>query len=584
VSTTLSKQWTIAPPAPADFIRQCSTHRISPVLGQVLWNRGFDSPDAASRFLYVRGEAQNPFDLTDMSAAVLRIRQAIKKQEPIVVYGDFDADGVTATTVMVSGLQALGARVEPYIPNRVEEGYGLNSPALIDLAKKGVRLVITVDCGIRSAPEVRDGIAAGLDIVVTDHHSLGPELPDAIAVVNPQREDPPPGYAGVGVAYLVIQALVTAFQQNERNFTISANGHGSIEAEAFLESLLDLVAIGTVADLMPLNKLENRILVRRGLAVLNRAERPGVRALMEVAGVEPGQATATSIGYALGPRINAAGRLDDAMLAVNLLLSPTLNEAAQWAHELQALNTKRQDITRAAQDVIRERMADHDGALPLIFASDPSFEPGIVGLVAGRLVEEYFRPSIVMEEGETESRASCRSIPQFDITRALDECADLLVRHGGHKLAAGFTVINENIPTLRQRLLEKAAAELAGRTLVPTLDVDYVFEDVNRLHEDLVAELSMLEPCGHDNPAPVFMVRNVHVADHRTVGRDSKHLKLRLSRAGQPPLDAIGFGLGEWAGQMPDRIDVAFQLEINEWQGRRTLQANVQDIRPAGEE
>lgn len=568
------KRWIVARPAATEYLNRY--RGMSPVLAQVLFNRGFEDPQHAYNFLYDKSTTHNPFDLIDMNKAVSRIRQAIKRQEFIVVYGDFDADGVTSTTLLVKALRQLGGKVRPYIPHRVDEGYGLNSEALISLAQKGVTLVITVDCGIRSVQEVEDGKAAGLDIIITDHHSLGPELPDAFAVVNPKRgKYPEEMLAGVGVAFKVVQALVMAGRQNQKR-----ERNGRFPRELQVSEFLDLVAIGTVADLMPLNHLENRVMVRRGLEVLNQAKRPGVRALLDVAGIEPGTVTTTSIGFGLGPRINAAGRLDDAIIAYKLLSANNLTEGQQFAQQLQELNIRRQDITRNAQQLIQDQLnLEDDTDIPLIFASHESLEPGIVGLVAGRLTEKYFRPAVVMEVGEDECRASCRSIPQFDITSALDQCADLLIRHGGHTLAAGFTVATENVAPLRERLTEIAYDTLHGQVLVPTLDVDAEV-DVHQLTYDLVDELSLLEPSGHANSMPIFMMRNVHVAEYRTVGKDAKHLKLKISHAGMPPMDAIGFGLGEWVKAMPERIDVAFQLEINEWQGRKSLQANLQDIRP----
>jgi single-stranded-DNA-specific exonuclease len=391
-------------------------------------------------------------------------------------------------------------------------------------------------------------------------------------VVNPKQEDckyPEDMLAGVGVAFRLAEALLTA-----------ANGmHDRYKPIVTPDDLLDLVAMGTVADLMPLNHLENRVLVRQGLEVINKAKRPGVHALLEVAGIKPGTVNTTGIGFGLAPRINAAGRLDDAMLAYRLLSADGIEDAQQWAAKLQALNVQRQELTREAQEIIRERLeAERQIDLPLIFASHRDFRPGIVGLVAGRVTEEFFRPAIVMEEGETESRASCRSIPQFDITHALDQCADLLVRHGGHALAAGFTVLNENIPALKKRLLEIAERALTGQELMPTLDLDGEV-DIHQLSEALVDEFSQLEPTGNANPPPLLMTRNVRVLECRTVGKESQHLKLKFARAGQPPLDAIGFGLGEWAAVLPERIDVVYQLEINEWNGRQSLQLNLQDIR-----
>lgn len=567
--SNLQKRWLVAPPVPPEMLRQY--RGMSPTLAQVLYNRGFTEPEAAYQFIYTKECSHSPFDLTDMPKVVERIRRAIRNREPIVVYGDFDADGVTSTMLMVQALRAFGAQVTPYIPHRVDEGYGLNSPALIKMAQKGVKLVITVDCGIRSVQEVLDGRAAGLDIIITDHHSLGPELPDAYAVVNPKREGYPEDMlAGVGVAYKVAQALRLAF---------SANGGRNKQPQLNLDSLLDLVAIGTVADLMPLSRLENRAMVRRGLEMLNRAERPGIRALLEVSGIKPGSVSAMSIGFGIGPRINAAGRLEDAMQAYKLLAARTDTEAKEWAERLNTLNTRRQEITRAAQETIRNKL-DHKDSATLIFASDSSFEPGIVGLVAGRLTEEFYLPTIVMEEGETESRASCRSIPQFDITQALDQCADLLVRHGGHALAAGFTVLNENIPALKDRLTGIVQDALRGQTLAPGIEIDAKL-DIHQLSESLVAELEVLEPTGNGNTKPTFMIERARILETRTVGKDERHLKLKIARAGQPPLDAIGFGLGDWATRGEDCLDLAFQIELNEWNGRQNLQLKLQDVRKA---
>lgn len=568
-----SKKWLPAQNVPASQLRQF--RNLHPILAQVLIKRGFTTPEAIRHFLYDKKTTHNPFDMPDMKKAVDRILSAIKQGEKIFVYGDFDADGVTSTVLLVEALEALNAHACPYIPHRVDEGYGLNTPALMGIVEQGASLVITVDCGIRSVQEVEDMKSTDLDIIITDHHSLGAELPDAYAVINPKID----GYAeemlaGVGVAFKLVQALIME-ARNDPFFSKQSSDKNIIP----IENLFDLVAIGTVADLMPLDRLENRILVRRGLEVLRQAKRPGIKALLDVAGVSPTEVTTTTIGFVIGPRINAAGRLDSAMLAYHLLASPTYEEALRWANQLNALNIERQDITRTAQQKISESLKNQQqDDIPLIFASDASLTSGIVGLVAGRLTEEYFRPAIVMEQGEIESRASCRSIPQFDITQALDHCADLLVRHGGHSLAAGFTVINDNIPALHERLMKLAGDILNGQSLVPTLEID-VEVDINQLHESLVHQLNLLEPCGNGNPQPTFMCRNVYVMDCRTVGKDDSHLKLKLSRTGQPPLDAIGFGLGEWAKRMPQYIDIAFQLELNEWNGRKNLQANLQDIR-----
>jgi single-stranded-DNA-specific exonuclease len=570
------KFWDIAPRARGEHLRRYKG--MSPLLAQVLYNRGFTTPEEATRFLHADDPANGQMlgfkgKKLAIDQALARIRRAIKSGERIVIYGDFDADGVTSTALLVQVLKALGANVAPYIPHRVDEGYGLNAEALLKLARTGAKLVITVDCGIRSVEEVEDGKACGLDIIVTDHHSLGPDLPKAFSVINPKCDDceyTEDMLAGVGVAYRLAEALLTIEGNARRNKPLPTS-----------DDLLDLVAIGTVADLAPLDRPENRALVRRGLDILNNTKRPGIRALMEVAGLRSGTILAMHIGFALGPRINAAGRLDSADTALDLLLTEDESEAIGLAQKLQSLNAQRQELTRNAQEVIRQQL-ESDGLLdaPLIFAGDSDFKPGIVGLVAGRLTEEFYRPTVVMEYGEEESRASCRSIPEFDITSALDKCAGLLVRHGGHAQAAGFTVKNENIPALKAQLMDLAHGALHGQELKPRLEIDAVVS-AESLSIELAEELKALEPTGHHNATPILVSRGLRVSEMRTVGKESNHLKLKFARIGQQPLDAIGFNLADYQPKPDDCVDVVYELEINEWNGKRGVQLRMEDIRPA---
>lgn len=573
----LLKNWEIARSlSPSQLRRYRNVH---PVLAQVLYNRGLQDPDDAYHFLYDKKFEADPFRFKDMTKAVGRTLQAIRKLEPIAVYGDFDADGVTSTTLMMHVLRKLRANVIPYIPHRVDEGYGLNTPALGDLAKQGIKLVITVDCGIRSVQEVDDAKAMGLDIIITDHHSIGPEIPDAYAVVNPQQDDcaGEKRLAGVGVAFMFGLALLQKAKESAR-----AKGNHRYDPKVRISDLLDLVAIGTVADIMPLNAALNRMLVQHGLDTINQQRRLGISALMEVAGLKAGEVDAMGIGFGLGPRINAAGRLDSAMLAYRLLAARNKDEAKQYADQLELLNRDRQKFTREAQKRIEQQLEDDETMADghLIFAMDEHVKPGIVGLVAGRLTEAYYRPAVVVDKGETESHASCRSIPEFNITQALDECADLLLRHGGHAMAAGFTVRNENLPALRERLADIADRILHGEALIPTLDIDMEL-DIQQVNMGLISELSRLEPTGNNNEAPTFVTRRLKVMEHRTVGSDNTHLKLIVQGGHEPPIDCIGFRLAHWAQDMPACIDIAYRLEINDWQGRRNLQFNVQDIRPA---
>lgn len=579
----LSKRWLVAPPASPKLLATFTesirppyqNKRISPILAQLLYNRGLHRPDDAREFLFAKpfkALKYDPFKLKDMSKAVRRINEAVKRGQKIAVYGDFDADGVTSTTLMMKTLTYIGADAIPYIPHRVDEGYGLNTPALQQLARDGIKLVVTVDCGIRSVVEVADGKRAGLDIIITDHHSVGPELPAAYAVVNPQQEDcdGEPLLAGVGVAFMVARAILLDRLRN-------GDKHRQDEYADFVESLLDLVAIGTVADIMPLNIPLNRVLVRDGLAVLNKTKRPGLQALIKVAGLQIGKLSAYSIGFGLAPRINAAGRLDSAMLAYELLACEDMARAEELALQLQKLNTHRQDLTRTAQELVREQIKED--AL-LIIAKDESFQPGIVGLVAGRLTEEYYRPAIIMERGADESHGSCRSIPPFNITRALDECADLLIRHGGHAMAAGFAIANKNLPQFEARMAQIAQRTLGDLELMPALEIDMPL-DVQQINEDLERELRYLEPLGHQNPQPTFVTYNLRVIENRKVGGAGNHLKLKLEKPGFPPLDAIAFDFGHYADTLPERIDVVYTLEMNQWNGNQYLQLNIQDLRPS---
>jgi single-stranded-DNA-specific exonuclease len=538
---------------------------------QVLYNRRIRQPAQVRAFMAQDAPLHDPFQLKGMDIAVARIAQAIQDGERIAVYGDFDADGVTSTALLTQTLQALGATVAPYIPDRVDEGYGLNTGALDKLAARGASLVITVDCGIRSSKEVAYGAHLGLDIIITDHHSTGPELPPAQAVINPKQPDcayPFKELAGVGIAFKLAQALLK---------TVSSPAGNAIPLRQ--EHLLDLVALGTVADVVPLID-ENRSLVQRGLRQLNAPWRRGILALMERARIKPGLVNSTAIGFMLGPRINAAGRLQSAMLAYYLLMTRDPAKATCYADQLNRLNQERQHLTLEATKLARSQVTNETGDVPyLLFAASPDFKAGIVGLVASRLAEEFYRPSVILEQGAQKSRASCRSIPEFHITRALDECADLLVRHGGHAAAAGFTVHNENLPALRERLQTIARQELAKADLAPKLEIDDELTLGPDLY-DLCAELDRLQPFGEANPVPIFVSRGLRVERWQTIGLDGRHLKL-LVNDGQARWDAIAFRQGPKAGQLPEVIDLAYQLDMSEWNGRKRLRLIVQDWQPA---
>jgi single-stranded-DNA-specific exonuclease len=586
------KRWHVAARAPDDVLSRFPD--LPRAIKQILYNRKIVEPDEVRAFLDHQPPGDtDPFQLKGMSEAVARLRRAIDAGEMIAVYGDYDADGVTATALMTQTLTALGGRVCHYIPDRFDEGYGLNVDALTKLAGEGVHVVLTVDCGIRSVAEVMHGNRQGMDVIITDHHSPAGEPPPALATINPKQVGchyPFKQLAGVGLAFKLAQALL---QTTESRPSLAE------------DDLLDLVALGTVADVAPLLD-ENRALVTRGLDRLNSPQRVGLQALMAQAGAQPGKIGAETIGFVLGPRLNAAGRLESALAAYELLLTDDIFRAGQLAQQLGSQNTERQAQTRIFVEEARRAILDDGVSRALYIIARPSFNRGVVGLVAGRLTEEFYRPTLVAERGEKETTGSARSIPEFHITRALDECIDLLERHGGHSAAAGFTVKNENLAALEAKLQAIAERELAGKELVPALEIDYESElhriDRRRTEDLLTARaagrpvdekekeqglrimdgLDRLRPFGAGNPAPVFSSRGLEIKGKRVLGADGEHLKLVLYD-GRQTWDAIAFRQGAWLDHLPARADVAYTLEVNEWNGRSRLQLNVKDIKPAEE-
>ncbi|HKI54559.1 MAG TPA: single-stranded-DNA-specific exonuclease RecJ, partial [Anaerolineales bacterium] len=466
-------------------------------------------------------------------------------------------------------LEGLGGNVRSYIPNRFDEGYGLNTDALDSLKEEGVKLVITVDCGIRSPDEALHARTIGLDLIISDHHHPdGLNLPPAFAIINPkQHGDPYPDkeLAGVGIAYKISEALVSR-QPSANNFQ--------------LKDLLDLVALGTVADLAPLVG-ENRVLVRRGLRQIHETKRQGLFSLAGVANTQINKITAGNIGFMLGPRLNASGRLESALASLELLTTTDFMRAGQLAQQLDVQNKQRQAITKSMQTQAEEMAMNEDPDAFLIFAAHEEFNPGVVGLTASRLTDLYYRPAIVAAKGEEETRGSCRSIPEFHITDALDLCKDLLVRHGGHAAAAGFTVKNENLPEFVSRIKQIAKDQLDGQDLRQTLtaDMEVTLEEMNF---EVLEHLAYLEPTGYGNPGPVFVTRDVKVKSSRTVGAEGRHLKLTLEDSRGASYDSIGFRIGHLKENLASHIDVLFTLEANEWNGRTTLQLNLKDLKAAG--
>jgi len=557
-----SKRWIIAPPL-TDSARTALA-AYPPLIAQLLFNRGLADPAEAEAFL--TGQLTQSDDLqllTGLPETVERLQRAVRAKERIAVYGDYDTDGVTATALLVQVLTALGADVRPYIPHREDEGYGLNVEALQTLKDDSVTLVITVDCGIRSLDEGEAARALGLDLIITDHHHPGPELPRALAIVNPKQPGdayPEKGLAGVGLAYKIAQGLIRPMNPKP-----ALNG----------SDVLDLVALGTVADLAPLTG-ENRILVRQGLTAMNKPRREGLKSLIAIARLKPGLIDAVGIGFALGPRLNAAGRLESALAAYELLTTTDVFIASQRAIQLEQQNRDRQDLTRHTHARAREIVLAAHAEAPLLFAADPDFKSGVVGLAASRLMDEFYRPAVVATRGEELTKGSARSIREFHITEAFDQCKHLLVRHGGHAAAAGFTAASDKVDQLAESLQQVAATELRGLDLRPALHIDAEIA-LSGLNGELLNGLQQFEPCGYSNPTPLLASRDVKVVSSRTVGMEGKHLKLTLGD-GRMTLDAIAFNQGTWQDKMPTRVNVAYHLEFNEWNGERRMQLNVRDI------
>lgn len=567
--TQLTRQW--LPPEPLPPQAEVALADFDPIQRAILFRRGFRDAESARRFLAPESEpGHDPFALAGLQPGAERLLRACRMEETVAVYGDYDADGLTASALLVRVLTRLGARAQVYVPDRFEEGYGLRVEALRELRAQGVDLVVTVDCGIRSLQEAEEARSLGLDLIITDHHHPGASLPAALAVVNPKQPGdnyPFKELSGAGLALKIAQGLCR------------------LAGESECEAPLELVALGTVADLVPLTG-ENRSLVAAGLHRLNAAGDatvallPGLRALLQVAGLRPGRIDAAAIAFGLAPRLNAVGRLRSADAAYRLLVTEDDREAGRLAQELQAANRERQELTKRIVAAARERGLTAEPVPELVFAAEVDFHPGVVGLAAARLMEECYRPVVLAVRGEATTRGSARSIPEFHITQALDRCARLLLRHGGHAAAAGFTLRTEDLEAFAAGLKAVAAEGLGGLDLRPKLSIDaeVTFSD---LGPDLVSFLEQVEPCGSGNPRPLLLVRDVSVTDARGVGRDGVHLKLTLAQ-GRRQMDAIAFRQAQGWQRLPRRLDVVAHLERNVYMGIETLQLNVVDLRPAG--
>lgn len=537
---------------------------ISSVLAKILVTRGITTAEEARDFMNMDAHGiHNPYLMKDMDIAVGRIRQAIEEQQKILVYGDYDADGVTSTTVMMTVLEDLGADVSFKIPNRFKHGYGPNKELFQEAHDEGVNLIITVDNGISGIDEVAFANSLGMEVIISDHHDIGETMPNALAIVHPRHPegDYPFGeLAGVGVAFKIAQALY----------------------EEVPDHLVELVAIGTIADLVPLHD-ENRILVKMGLEALRDTPRPAIDALSEVSGVKQREITEETIGFMFGPRINAIGRLQDADPAVQLFMTDDAAEARSLAGGLDVLNKERQAIVKQISDEATAQVDARypDGPPHVIVVAQEGWNPGVVGIVASKLVEKYYRPTIVLSlNPETgKAKGSARSIEGFHLYNELAANRDILPHFGGHPMAAGMTLDLEHVDALRDRLNKQAETSLTEEDLIPVVEIDIPVR-LEEIDIETIESMRYLAPFGMGFAKPKFFLDEVKVASIRKIGAAQNHLKMELAQ-NAATIDAVGFGIGPLGDELtPDvKIDVIGDLQINEWNGRKKPQLMIEDIR-----
>lgn len=561
------KVWRLAP-IDTELSRSLSAKLgVEEPIAQLLINRGIKDEYEARNFL--NGSLENlhdPFQMMDMGLAVDRISSAINSKEKVTIYGDYDVDGITSTALIYLVLKQLGAAVDYYVPERQSEGYGLNSAAISNLYHSGTRLLITVDCGISAVNEISE-FCGTLDIIVSDHHQPPDTLPEAYALLNPKRPDcryPDKQLAGVGVAFKLCQAL----------------GHKFGRPAQTVFKYLDLVAIGTIADIVPLTG-ENRLLVKEGLKQAAVTDNVGLKALFGVCGLNPGHVVEEGkIGYMVAPRLNAAGRISNAATAIELLITDDEAAAQELAQQLDQENIQRQvmekEILAAAEELLSGTDIEQEHVLVL---SGQEWHSGVIGIVASRLVEKYYRPVIIISESEGIGKGSCRSIPGFDMYEALSECSDILIRYGGHRMAAGLSIQCAKIPELRQRLHLFARQKLKDEDYMPVIDIDATVA-LDEIQASFLEQLACLSPYGMGNPRPTFVSRKASLESIYKIGQAGRHLKLTV-RQGSSIKNVISWEMGRLADELPVKswVDLVFIPEFNEWQGKKTIQLRAHDIK-----
>lgn len=557
-------RWRFPEPVPKEI--RSKLDAFSPPFQSILYQRELNTTEEALHFLLPEQPTRiGQTELRHLNKACQVIQNVISSNQPIGVFGDYDADGITATALLTLALRKIHSPVIPSIPSRLDDGYGLNKKALDDYAQFGVKLVITVDNGIRAVEEARYAKELGIELIITDHHKPGSILPKAAAVIDPKLpDDPYPNkhLAGVGVAYKLICNLAKDFQALNP------------------EDYLDLVAIGTIADVVPLLG-ENRFLVKQGLRRLNTRPRQSVHSLISAAGLSGNTITSSDISFQIAPRLNASGRLENEnyLIPLQLLLAVNAAECGSYAQILENHNHQRRSLSKDLQVFVDRKFENLDSLPPILIALDAQVDLGVAGIAAGYLSRKYYLPAIVGRTGTMTTTASCRSIPEFDMISALENISDLFDQFGGHKLAAGFTLANENLSKFQEVITDLARSQLNLEDLQPELHIDAVVSLAD-LDQGLFKEISKLEPTGEKNPQPVFVSRGLEVEKSTVVGSSKDHLKLTL-KSGSYLFNAIGFGFGELLPDLPAILDVAFHFTENNFRGRKEYQLQIIDLSAA---
>ena len=559
----MNKKWQIYETDDEKIEELKEKYKLNDLLATILVNRGIDNEEKIRQFLEpTRQDFYDPYLMEDMEIAVERIVKAIENQEKVIIYGDYDVDGITSTTVLKKFLKDLGLEVSYYIPNRLNEGYGLNNKAIEKIVNEGYSLMITVDCGISAIEEIDYANSLGLETIVTDHHEPGEVLPKALAVVDNKRKDstyPFRDLAGVGVAFKLTQALGMKLELKE---------------EAYLK-YLDIVCVGTISDIVPLVD-ENRVITKLGLLLVRQTKNMGLKSIINTSGYN--KIDSNTISFGVAPRINACGRMGKAEEALELLLSTDIYEVNELTKKLNEHNRERQEIEKSIYESAVEKIEkNHLDENRTIVVGGEDWHHGVIGIVSSKITDMYFKPSILLsfEENGT-GKGSGRSIPGFDLHQALTKCQDTLEKFGGHSMAVGVTIKKENLEKFREEF-EKVAAEEKTENIVPILNVDSKI-DLNSVDKDVIESLKALEPFGEANKMPIFAFKNLRIDSIRALS-EGKHLKLTL-KEDNIIINAIGFNMGELAEEyrIGDKIDVAGVLEINTFNGVDNLQINIKDV------